>query len=119
MAVHTTLFLEKVRHAIFVCVDRRVGMGGVQRGRSMLPHVHTHTPPTNNSPPSPPPPPPQPQRPAQVLDACVDWRELVEPRAHALFEKQQKEAHLEHPGFKGAKPLLAPKGTYAGMSICV
>jgi Ca2+-transporting ATPase len=38
----------------------------------------------------------------------------VEPRAHAAFEKLQKESHLEHPGFKGAKPLLAPKGEYWG-----
>lgn len=36
----------------------------------------------------------------------------MEPRAHAAFEKLQKESHLEQPGFKNAKPLLAPKGEY-------
>ena len=50
--------------------------------------------------------------PKQVLDACNDWKELVESRAHALFAQLQTEAHLEHPGFKNAKPLLAPKGEY-------
>lgn len=36
----------------------------------------------------------------------------MEPRGHALFEKLQTDAHLQHQGLKGAKPLLAPKGEY-------
>jgi Ca2+-transporting ATPase len=48
-----------------------------------------------------------------LLNACNDWTELVEPRAHALFQKYQKDAKLEaHPNGLQPKPLLAPKGEY-------
>jgi len=49
-----------------------------------------------------------------LLNACNDWTELVEPRAHALFQKYQKDAKVEaHPqGGLQPKPLLAPKGEY-------
>lgn len=43
-----------------------------------------------------------------LLNACNDWKELVEPRAHALFQKYQVD---DYPNPK-PKPLLAPKGEY-------
>lgn len=47
-----------------------------------------------------------------LLNACNDWEELVEPRAHALFQKYQKVAQVENYPDRKPKPLLAPKGEY-------
>jgi hypothetical protein len=46
----------------------------------------------------------------QILNTCSDWKELVDAKGHAAFERYTQDHKTEMKS--GAKALLAPKGQY-------